>query len=125
MKLASSMTMVGLVVTLFFGYGITGVNITNGQNITTPNNMTGSGNMTNATASVVDGSAKMHIEEAIKALESGNNDAASTHLTAAQQAIPLESDQAKMHFGEAMKAFSSGDSNGALMHLRAVNDALG
>jgi hypothetical protein len=71
------------------------------------------------------GSAKMHIEEAIKALESGDKQAASTHLTAAQQAISGESDQAKMHFDEAMKAFSSGDSNGALMHAKAAVQALG
>ena len=125
MKLSVSTTIVGLGITLFFCYGIMGLNTTNGQNMTTPNNMTGSGNLTNATASGPDGPAKMHIGEAIKALESGNKDAASTHLTAAQQAIAGESDQAKMHFGEAMKAFSSGDSNGALMHLKAANDALG
>jgi cellobiose-specific phosphotransferase system component IIA len=80
-------------------------------------------NMT--TSNTSGGSAKMHLEEAIKALESGNKDAASTHLTAAEQAISGESDQAKMHFDEGMKAFSAGNTNGALMHLKAAKDALG
>lgn len=97
-------------------------NSVSAQNMT--NQTITGGNMTNAPASGAGGSAKMHIEEAIKALESGNNEAASTHLTAAQQGIASEPDQAKMHFSEAMKAFSSGDLNGALMHLKATNDAL-
>jgi hypothetical protein len=67
----------------------------------------------------------MHVEEAIKALESGNKDTASTQLTAAQQAISGESEQAKMHFNEGMKAFSSGDTNGTLKHLKAADEALG
>lgn len=125
MKLSMSMTVLGLLITSFLGYEIAGFNTTTGQNMTIPNNMTSSDNMTNATASGAGASAKMHIEEAIKALEAGNTAAASTHLTAAQQAIPIESEQVKMHFGEAMKAFSSGDSNGALMHLKAANDVLG
>jgi hypothetical protein len=90
--------------------------------------MTGSTNMTGpnmTTSGTSGGSAKMHIDEAIKALDSGDKQAASTHLTAAQQTISGESDQAKMHFGEGMKAFSSGDSNGALMHLKAAIQALG
>jgi cellobiose-specific phosphotransferase system component IIA len=67
----------------------------------------------------------MHLEEAIKDLEGGNIDAASTQLTAAQQTISGESEQAKMHFDEAMKAFSAGDTNGTLTHLKAADEALG
>lgn len=69
--------------------------------------------------------AKMHIEEAIKALQTGDKGAASTHLSVAQQAISGASAQAKDHFELGMKAFSAGDSNGALMHLNAANQALG
>jgi len=94
------------------------------QNMTNQT-MTGT-NMINATgAAAAGGLAKMHILEAIKALESGDKAAASTKLTAAQQAISGESDQAKMHFNEGMKAFSGGDSNGALMHLKAALNFLG
>ncbi len=107
----TTITTVVLAVGVLFGLTFTGFNSIRAQNMTAPNNMTGS--------------AKMHIEEAIKALESGDKQAASTHLTAAQQAVSGESDQAKMHFGEGMKAFSSGDSNGALMHLKAAIQALG
>src|SRR5207342_1011824 len=80
---------------------------------------------TTALSNTTGGSTKMHLEEAIKALESGNKDAASTQLTAAQQAISGESEQAKMHFNEGMKAFSAGDTNGTLMHLKAADEALG
>jgi hypothetical protein len=102
------------------------------QNMTNQT-MTGT-NMTNATgaaagngsaAAAAGGLAKMQILEAIKVLESGDKAAASTKLTAAQQAISGESDQAKMHFNEGMKAFSGGDSNRALMHLKAALNFLG
>lgn len=118
----STLTTVALIVGVVLGYTFAGFASIKAQNITAPNNMTAS-NMT--TSNTSGGSAKMHLEEAIKALESGNKDAASTHLTAAQQAISGESDQAKMHFDEGMKAFSAGDTNGALMHLKAAKDALG
>ncbi|MGB8026606.1 MAG: hypothetical protein WCE95_03265, partial [Nitrososphaeraceae archaeon] len=71
------------------------------------------------------GRAKTQILEAIKVLESVDKAAASTKLTAAQQAISGESDQAKMHFNEGMKALSGGDSNRALMHLKAALNFLG
>jgi hypothetical protein len=117
MKLSTTTIMtVALAVGVLFGLTFTGFTSIRAQNMTAPNNMTGSSS---------GGSAKMNIEEAVKALESGDKQTASTHLTAAQQVISGESDQAKMHFGEGMKAFSSGDSNGALMHLKAALQALG
>ena len=118
----TTLTTAALIVGVVLGYTFTGFVPIKAQYTTSPNNMTGS-NMTASNTS--GGSAKMHLEEAIKALESGNKDAASTHLTAAQQAISGESDQAKMHFNEGMKAFSAGDTNGALMHLKAADQALG
>jgi hypothetical protein len=63
---------------------------------------------------------KMHLEEAIKALEVGNKEAASIHLNAAHQAISSISIQAKQ-FETGMKALSNGDSNSALMHLKAAD----
>jgi len=111
---------------VLFGYTFTGFSSIKAQLIASANN-TGSANKTggNMTTSGTSGGAKLHIEEAIKALESGDKQAATTHLTAAQAAISGESDQAKMHFGEGMKAFSGGDTNGALMHLKAAMQALG
>ena len=100
---------VALIVGVVFGHTSAGFTSIKAQSITVPNNMTAS-NMTASNTSA--GSAKMHLEEAIKALESGNKDAA-THLTAAQQAISGESDQAKMHFDEGMKTFSAGNTNWA------------
>jgi hypothetical protein len=112
-----------LAMILFLGYVIAGINPGSGQNIM-PENMTGSINVTNSTGP---GSASLakHMGEALKALESGNNEAALTHLTAAQQAIALsECEQAKIHFNETMMAFSLGDSKSALKHLKAANNAL-
>jgi hypothetical protein len=63
----------------------------------------------------------MHLEEAIKALEVGNKEAASIHLNAAHLAIFTLSVQAKEQFEAGMKALSTGDSNRALMHLKAAD----
>ena len=117
---------IALLAGVLFGYTFTGFSSIKAQMIAPANN-TGSANKTgaNMTTSGTPGGAKLHIQEAIKALESGDKQAATTHLTAAQAAISGESDQAKIHFGEGMKAFSAGDSNGALMHLKAAMLALG
>ena len=71
---------------------------------------------------------KIHLEEAIKALKSGNNKGAMTHLTEADKGITgsSSSDQtAKMHIDEGMKAVKANDNQGALMHLGTADKALG
>jgi hypothetical protein len=78
-------------------------------------------NTTNMTMSGSSSLTKMHLEEAIKALEVGNKEAASIHLNAAHQAISIISVQAKEQFEAGMKALSNGDSNSALMHLKAAD----
>ena len=78
-------------------------------------------NTTNMTMLGSSSLTKMHVEEAIKALEQGNKEAASIHLNAAHQAISSISVQAKKQFEAGMKALSTGDSNGALMHLKAAD----
>jgi len=96
-------------------------NVSMSDNITGPINVT---SITNAT-SVGAGSLSKHMGEALKALESGNKEAASTHLAAVEQGIALlECEKAKMHFNETMRAFSLGDSESALRHLKAANNAL-
>ena len=88
--------------------------------------MTGSANMTgsNMTMSNASGSsAKMNLEEGIKALKNGDNQAAMTHLDAAKQAMVPGG--AMNHFEQGMKALQNGDSNGAIMHLSAADQALG
>jgi hypothetical protein len=70
------------------------------------------------------GIAKLHVEEAIKALENGNEQAASTRLTAALQGVALASNETKIHFNEAIKAFSAGNINDTLLHLKAARDNL-
>ena len=77
-------------------------------------------NTTNITISGSSGLTRMHLEEAIKALEVGNKEAASIHLNAAHRAISSLSVQAKEQFEAGMKALSTGDSNGAHMHLKAA-----
>jgi hypothetical protein len=68
--------------------------------------------------------AKFHLEEAIKALESGNEQAVSSRLTAALQGVAQASNEAKIHFNEAIKSFSAGDTNDTLLHLKATRHNL-
>ena len=60
---------------------------------------------------------KMHLEEGIKALKSGDNQGAMMHLNATDQGLAASSsssDQsAKMHLDEGIKALKSGDNEGA------------
>lgn len=101
-------------------------NMTTGTNMS--NNASMSGNMTagNATIANTSGSsAKMHLEEGIKALQSGDKEGAMTHLSLAQQAMSGSSPEAIKHFEEGMKALESGDSNGAIMHLQFAEQSLG
>jgi hypothetical protein len=82
-------------------------------NMTAPNNMTSSANMTssNMTTSDTSGSsAKMHLE-GIKALKSGDNQAAMIHLNAAKQAIVAGEEMNR--FEQGLKALENGDSKGA------------
>ena len=98
------------------------------QNASTSNNMTTGTNMTagNATLANASGtSVKIQIEGGIKALQSGDKEAAMTQLTAAQQAMSGSSPEAIKHFEEGMKALESGDSNGAIMHLQFAEQSLG
>ena len=66
------------------------------------------------------GSAKTHLEDGIKALESGDKEGAMTQLTAAQQAMQGSSPDAIMHFKEGMKALEGGDSNGPLCKAHII-----
>jgi hypothetical protein len=68
--------------------------------------------------------AKLHLEEAIKALENGNNEVASTRLTAALQGIAQASNEVKMDFNEGMKALSDGNNDEAIIRLKAAIDNL-
>ncbi|MFZ0357959.1 MAG: hypothetical protein WAM19_08865 [Nitrososphaeraceae archaeon] len=90
-----------------------------------PGNMMGSNMTGNMTGNMMGGSAKMHLEEGIKALESGNIQAANMHLDFARQAMANSPTNAVKHFEEGMKALGAGDSNGALMHLKLADQALG
>ena len=90
-----------------------------------PGNMMGSNMTGNMTGNMMGGSAKMHLEEGIKALESGNIQAATMHLDFARQAMANSPTNAVKHFEEGMKALGAGDSNGALMHLKLADQALG
>ncbi len=125
MAKVTTLILLAIVSVVYFS-SLTGSNSVFAQNTTnqttTAANMT---NMTNMTAlDTSASSAKLHLGEAIKALEMGDNGAAMTHLNAAQQAVAGASVQAKMHFDEGMSAMSAGDSFGALMHFRAANQAL-
>ena len=65
---------------------------------------------------------KMHLEEGIKALKSGDTQGALMHLDEADKGISDQS--AKMHLDEGIKALNANDNQGALMHLDAADKAL-
>jgi len=61
------------------------------------------------------GAAKMHLSEAIKALQAGDTEEALMHT---EEAInTLSEENATMHVDEAIKALKAGDTEEALMHL--------
>jgi cellobiose-specific phosphotransferase system component IIA len=68
------------------------------------------------------GAAKMHIDEAIKALQAGDTAGAEMHMGEADKV--LQEGSAKMHLGEAMKALMAGDSAGAETHAQVAQDSL-
>jgi hypothetical protein len=94
------------------------------QNMTAGTNMTevclscGESNITNSNSS---SSTKMKLEEAIKALQSGDKEGAMTHLNAAKQAMTNSSSEAIKHFEEGMKALDGGDISGAITEFKWNN----
>jgi hypothetical protein len=67
------------------------------------------------------GSPKMHLEEGISALESGNIQMANMHLDFAKQVMGNAPINAGKHFEEGIKALDAGDSNGPLIHLKLAD----
>jgi cellobiose-specific phosphotransferase system component IIA len=66
--------------------------------------------------------ANKQMDEAMKALDSGDNAAAEGYMTEADKTLP--EGQAKFHLGEALKALQAGDVPGAKMHLEAAQSSL-
>jgi cellobiose-specific phosphotransferase system component IIA len=73
-------------------------------------------------ATTGNGAAKMHLGEAMKALEAGDTAGAEMHMGEADKV--LSEGSAKMHLGEAMKALQAGDTAGAKMHAQVAQDSL-
>jgi hypothetical protein len=125
---------------VFSFLALVGPNSLNAQNVT---NMTTGTNATNATVGNMTGgsthisTARMQIEEGIKALQAGDNNSARDHLSAAQHALELvfedtvtlptagASSKAMKDFEEGMKALQTGDTNGAITDFTAADQALG
>ena len=61
--------------------------------------------------------ANKQLDQAMKALDSGDNAAAEEYLKEADNSL---SGEAKMHVGEAMKALQAGDIEGAKMHTQVA-----
>ena len=66
--------------------------------------------------------AKIHLGEAIEALQARDTSDAMTHMEEADKV--LQEGGAKMHLGEAMKAFQADDTAGAMIHAQAAAQAL-
>jgi hypothetical protein len=118
--------------------GLNSLNAQNVTNTTTGINATNASSMGNVTGgSTHTSTAKMQIEEGIKALQAGDNISARTHLDAANHALELvfedtinlpsagATSNALKHFEEGMKALQSGDNNGAITDFTAADQALG
>ena len=93
-------------------------NMTAGTNTTEVCLSCGGSNINSSNSS---SSAKMNLEEGIKALQSGDRGGAMTHLNAAKQAMTNASPEAVKHFEEGMKALSGGDINGAITEFKWNN----
>jgi cellobiose-specific phosphotransferase system component IIA len=65
--------------------------------------------------------ANKQLDQAMKALDSGDNAAAEEYLKEADNSL---SGEAKMHVGEAMKALQAGDMEGAKMHTQVAQGLL-
>ncbi|MGB0004437.1 MAG: hypothetical protein WBP74_07250 [Nitrososphaeraceae archaeon] len=119
--------LVGAMISIAGIHGVWWLESAVAQNASMNGNMTTGTNMTNTTmsGSMTATSAKTQLEDGIKALQSGNKEAAMTQLTAAQQAMSGSSPESIKHFEEGMKALESGDSKGAIMHLQFADQALG
>ena len=65
--------------------------------------------------------AKMHVDEALKALQSKDNSGATMHLYVASNST---TGSAKMHVDEALKALQSNDNDGATMHIQEAQKNL-
>jgi cellobiose-specific phosphotransferase system component IIA len=66
--------------------------------------------------------ANKQLDQAMKALESGDNAAAEGSLKEADSS--LSEGEAKMHIGEAMKSLQAGDVEGAKMHTQIAQGLL-
>lgn len=65
--------------------------------------------------------AKMHVDEALKAIQSNDNKGATMHLNEASNST---TGSAKMHIDEALKAIQSNDNEGATMHINEAQKNL-
>ena len=65
--------------------------------------------------------AKMHVDEALKALQSNDTNGATKHLNLASNST---TSAAKMHIDEALKALQSNDTNGVTMHIQEAQKNL-
>jgi cellobiose-specific phosphotransferase system component IIA len=73
-------------------------------------------------ASAQEETANKQMDEAMKALNSGDDAAAEGSMQEANNTLP--EGQAKFHLGEAMKALQAGNSTGAMTHLQAAQNNL-
>ena len=80
----------------------------------------GQSNTTSTSGSDGNG-AKMHVDEALKALQSNDNNGATMHLNIASNST---TGSAKMHVDEALKSLQSNDNDGATMHIQEAQKNL-
>jgi hypothetical protein len=84
-------------------------------------NQTSSNATTNSTGATAPNPTKMHVDESLKALQSGDHQGGVMHM---QEAAKTATGTAKMHVDESLKALQSGDHQGGVMHAQEAQKNL-
>ena len=84
-------------------------------------NQTNSNMTTGSTGASNSDPTKMHVDESLKALQSGDHQGGVMH---AQEAAKTATGTAKMHVDESLKALQSGDHQGGVMHIQEAQKNL-
>lgn len=120
----SALALPSLKLTVEQNMGADASNITKAANMT---NVTPFGNVTDNNITASDNttsSARIYLEEVIKALQTGDNEAAKTLITGAQAAMSNAPVDARKQFEIGLRVLNGGDISEAIKYFEAANQTL-
>lgn len=120
----SALALPSLKLTVEQNMGADASNITKAANMT---NVTTFGNVTDINMTASDNttsSARLYLEEVIKALQTGDNEAAKTLITGAQAAMSNAPVDARKQFEIGLRVLNGGDISEAIKYFEAANQTL-